>query len=69
MLATKVESPRVVHHDAIHHTNLLNRVKVNVVKSVEGGGEGINTENEKGQRVSRVNKLGLNTQISRGTIY
>ncbi len=47
MLATKqVESPRVVHYDAIHHTNLLNGVKVNVGKSVEDGWEVINTQNE-----------------------
>ena len=46
MLATKVESPRVVHYDAIHHTNLLNGVKVNVGKSVEDSWEVIDTENE-----------------------
>ncbi|WP_316356319.1 hypothetical protein [Candidatus Neptunichlamydia sp. REUL1] len=46
MLATKVESRDIVHHDAIHYTNLLNGVKVNVGKSVEDGWEVIDTESE-----------------------
>ena len=46
MLATKVESPRVVHYDAIHHTNLLNGVKVNVGRAAERGWEVIHTESK-----------------------
>ena len=46
MLATKVESPRVVHYDAIHHTNLLNGVKVNVGRAAERGWEVIHTESD-----------------------
>lgn len=46
MLATKVESSCVVHYDAIHHTNLLNGVKVNVGKPVEDSWEMINVESE-----------------------
>jgi hypothetical protein len=46
MLATKAGSPRVVHYDAIHHTNLLNGVKVNIGRSIEDSWEVIDTESE-----------------------
>lgn len=46
MQLPKVDSPRVVHFDAIHHTNLLNGVKVNVGKAAEDGWEVIHTDSE-----------------------
>lgn len=46
MQSAKAESPRIVHYDAIHRTNLLNGVKVNVGKAAEDGWEVIHTKNE-----------------------
>jgi len=46
MQSTKADSPRVVHFDAIHHTNLLNGVKVNVGKLAEDSWEVIHTKTD-----------------------
>ncbi len=46
MLPNQVESSYVSHYDAIHHTNLLHGVKVNVGKLTESGWKTIDIDKE-----------------------